>query len=83
MHNKFAVLDQGVVLTGSFNWTTQAAKFNQENILFFENQEMAKKYHNEFEKLWEEFKTNLIDREEAKEYVQEEKESKKKFYANK
>jgi cardiolipin hydrolase len=33
MHDKFVVVDNELVLTGSFNWTTQAASINQENIL--------------------------------------------------
>jgi len=32
MHNKFAVIDETVVLTGSFNWTTPAVDSNQENV---------------------------------------------------
>lgn len=52
MHDKFAVIDEAVVLTGSFNWTSQAVKYNQENILFIQNDELAKKYMDEFNKLW-------------------------------
>ncbi len=55
MHHKFAVLDNSVVVTGSFNWTAQAVKFNQENILFYENKEIANQYTQEFEKLWIQF----------------------------
>ena len=39
MHHKFAILDERVVITGSFNWTAQAIKYNQENILFYENKQ--------------------------------------------
>ena len=31
MHNKFMVVDSVFLITGSFNWTFQAAKSNQEN----------------------------------------------------
>ena len=55
MHHKFAVIDVSVVITGSFNWTGQAVKFNQENILFYENKELAKKYTDEYERLWNSF----------------------------
>ena len=55
MHHKFAVLDKSVVITGSFNWTVQAVKNNQENILFYENKEIAAQYSQEFDRLWNEF----------------------------
>ena len=59
MHNKFCVIDLSVVITGSFNWTSQAVTGNQENILFFENKEIAKLYNEEFEMLWNSF-TNVV-----------------------
>ena len=52
MHHKFCVLDNSVLITGSFNWTVQAVKQNQENILFYENRELAAKYTAEFNRLW-------------------------------
>ena len=52
MHHKFAVIDNSVVVTGSFNWTNQAINHNQENVLFIENKDLAKKYTDEFERLW-------------------------------
>ena len=33
MHNKFAIIDKFVLLTGSFNWTEQAVYGNQENLI--------------------------------------------------
>lgn len=55
MHHKFAVLDNSVVVTGSFNWTVQAVKNNQENILFFECKEIAQQYTEEYNRLWNSF----------------------------
>jgi phosphatidylserine/phosphatidylglycerophosphate/cardiolipin synthase-like enzyme len=77
MHHKFAVLDESVVITGSFNWTTQAVNNNQENVLFFENKFIAGKYTEEFNRLWESFKT-VIDPEEAQDKVDEEKANRNK-----
>lgn len=57
MHHKFAVIDKSVVITGSFNWTMQAVKYNQENLLFFENKNIAEKYTKAFEELWTNFYT--------------------------
>ena len=57
MHHKFAVLDNSVVVTGSFNWTTQAVLHNQENILFYENKSICQKYTNAYNDLWNSFTT--------------------------
>ena len=59
MHHKFAVIDNSVVVTGSFNWTAQAVRYNQENLLFFENKNLAEKYTKAFEGLWKQFYTDI------------------------
>lgn len=59
MHHKFCVIDESVVITGSFNWTSQAVQFNQENIIFYENKDLAAKYVAEFNKLWAQFETSI------------------------
>lgn len=82
MHHKFAVLDNSVVLTGSFNWTAQAVKYNQENILFYENQEIAHKYTAAYDQIWNEF-TTVITKQIAKEYLEEEKKASDEYYSKK
>ena len=77
MHNKYAIIDESVVITGSFNWTTQAINNNQENLLFYEDKELADKYLKEFNKLWNDFNT-VIDKENAIKQVELEKEKNKK-----
>ncbi len=53
MHQKFAVIDRSVVLTGSYNWTLSADKFNHENLLLFRDAGgLAEEYRNEFFRLW-------------------------------
>lgn len=47
-HNKFAVIDQSKVITGSYNWTLKAEK-NWENLLILECPELAKMYAKEWE----------------------------------
>jgi cardiolipin hydrolase len=79
MHHKFAVIDEAVVLTGSFNWTTQAVKFNQENVLFLENNGIAKLFTDNFNKMWNEFKT-IIEEDEAIKKIQDERKNKKQYY---
>ncbi|MBR3934265.1 MAG: hypothetical protein IKJ68_10220 [Clostridia bacterium] len=53
-HNKFAVFDDDTVVSGSYNWTTNASIHNSENCLFFKqpNQE----YSNRFKYLWNIYK---------------------------
>lgn len=60
MHNKFAVIDRKVLINGSFNWTFQATKFNQENVTVLENETLAAEYAAEFERLWKQFSSNQI-----------------------
>lgn len=52
MHDKFVVVDERVVVTGSFNWTEQADTKNNENVVIFESAEGASMYFDEFQRLW-------------------------------
>ena len=72
MHHKMAIIDSSVVVTGSFNWTDQAVKHNQENILFIENKGLAKQYEDEYNHLWNTF-TVEITPEKAKKLMEEHK----------
>lgn len=48
MHNKYCVIDEKIVITGSFNWSFQAANYNFENIVVIESPEIAKKFKKQF-----------------------------------
>jgi mitochondrial cardiolipin hydrolase len=52
MHHKFAVIDDKLTITGSYNWTRSAEQKNYENILLTDNKDVAKAYSDEFNKLW-------------------------------
>ena len=52
MHNKFAVIDDKTVITGSYNWTKGAENKNDENIIIIHNQDVARIYSNKFNELW-------------------------------
>lgn len=52
MHNKFAVVDDSIVLTGSFNWTRSAEGANNENLLKITSPDLAAQYAEEFSELW-------------------------------
>lgn len=54
MHQKFAVIDRKVLLTGSYNWTVSAENSNDENLLVFRDAApLAEEYRKEFFRLWE------------------------------
>ena len=59
MHHKFVVIDCKVILTGSFNWTVQAVKNNNENVLMLYNYNIAMEYTMEFERLWNLFNNEI------------------------
>ena len=50
-HNKFAVFDGKHVVSGSYNWTTNASKYNSENCTFFD--QPNKEYSERFKYLWD------------------------------
>ncbi len=52
MHNKFAVIDNEIVITGSYNWTASAGERNDENLLVIDNKKIIEKYQNQFNNLW-------------------------------
>ena len=66
MHNKFMIVDQTFLVTGSFNWTFQAGKSNQENVIVVDGKYYIEKYHQEFNKLWGEFSENEVEAKEHK-----------------
>lgn len=37
MHNKYAIIDDEYVVTGSFNWTEHAIKNNYENLIILQS----------------------------------------------
>ncbi len=59
MHDKFAVIDGKIVLTGSYNWSRQATERNNENLIIIYSEEIASEYEKEFEKIFEEAKASV------------------------
>lgn len=55
-HNKFAVFDDIHIVSGSYNWTENASKYNSENCIFFN--QPNKEYSNRFEQLWNIYKSD-------------------------
>lgn len=65
MHNKFMVVDSMFLITGSFNWTFQAGKSNQENVVVVDGEYYINKYNQEFNNLWSQFADNELERKQA------------------
>jgi len=52
MHHKFAIFDQSLMVTGSYNWTRGARRANYENALFEDDADVVKAYMRQFGLLW-------------------------------
>ncbi len=52
MHNKFLIGDRTAVGTGSFNWTKNADKFNNENFVIVRLLYVVRDFQREFDRLW-------------------------------
>jgi len=52
MHNKFAIIDNRLLLTGSYNWTFSANNRNDENLMVIDDPEIIEIFQNQFVNLW-------------------------------
>ncbi|MBA7476780.1 hypothetical protein ES707_12175 [subsurface metagenome] len=52
MHNKFAIIDNRILLTGSYNWTFSANNRNDENLMVIDDLEIIEIFQNQFINLW-------------------------------
>jgi len=60
MHNKFTIVDNKIVETGSFNYTNHASIANNENQIYLASAKIVRRYHDRFEKIWGEGKALAI-----------------------
>ena len=65
MHNKFAIIDNKTLITGSFNWTATADRENQENLLIMTDKDLIKQYSDRFELLWKSGRKSELKLEEG------------------
>ena len=54
MHDKIAIVDGYIVLTGSYNWSSAAEERNNENLLVIRDPTLAQRFEAEFQKIWRE-----------------------------
>jgi phosphatidylserine/phosphatidylglycerophosphate/cardiolipin synthase-like enzyme len=52
MHHKVIIIDGERVIMGSYNFSRNANRSNDENILIIDNREIASEYLSEFKRLW-------------------------------
>jgi len=51
-HNKVMVIDQTIVITGSFNFTNSSASRNAENFLVLKSEDLAEQYRLQWKSHW-------------------------------
>lgn len=66
MHNKFAIIDNCLLLTGSYNWTFSANNRNDENLMVINDPEIIEIFQNQFANLW----TNKYNLERTRQLYQ-------------
>ena len=52
MHHKYAIIDNKILMTGSFNWTRSASDRNYENVTITSNKQLVKQFHDYFVGMW-------------------------------
>lgn len=53
MHHKFAIFDDGMVSTGSYNWTEESEEQNFEDLILLRDEALVARYRTAFEQLWQ------------------------------
>jgi len=54
MHHKVIIVDEAIVITGSYNFTASAAGYNDENVLIIHSADAARLYMEEFRRVYRE-----------------------------
>jgi len=52
MHHKVILIDDQIIITGSYNFSNSAKTHNDENTLILHSSEIAQRYREEFERVW-------------------------------
>jgi phosphatidylserine/phosphatidylglycerophosphate/cardiolipin synthase-like enzyme len=52
LHDKIIVIDNHIVISGSFNFSSNATDNNDENVIIIDSPEIASLYMQEFDRLW-------------------------------
>ena len=52
MHHKVMIIDNYVIIIGSYNWSASAEDSNDENVIFLKSSRITEEYLSEFNRLW-------------------------------
>lgn len=52
LHSKVFIVDEQIVVTGSYNFSRNAEEYNDENVLIIHNPQIAQAYLREWQKVW-------------------------------
>lgn len=52
LHHKVAIIDEKIVISGSFNWSPSAAHSNDETLVILHSAQLARHFTREMERLW-------------------------------
>ena len=53
MHHKVFIIDEKIVITGSYNFTANAERRNDENVVILFDEQIAQAYRDEFWRVYE------------------------------
>jgi len=53
MHHKIIIIDESIVISGSYNFSVNAETVNDENVIIFHSEEIAELFKEEFERVFE------------------------------
>jgi phosphatidylserine/phosphatidylglycerophosphate/cardiolipin synthase-like enzyme len=54
MHDKVAIIDNRIIITGSFNWSQAGNQENNENLVIIDSSSWAAVYEQQFADIWNE-----------------------------
>ena len=73
MHNKFCIIDDNILINGSYNWTLKAENSNFENIVVSTDRNLLNEFNNYFNYLKRNTaKITLINTQQFNKYISEE-----------
>jgi phosphatidylserine/phosphatidylglycerophosphate/cardiolipin synthase-like enzyme len=61
MHHKVFIIDQEIVIAGSYNFTTSAEESNDENVVIIFSPEVAGKFMQEFQRIHDQAQPHLAE----------------------